>query len=265
MGLPKREGLSSNHPFSGAIYASFREGRCWWGWWWWWLVCFLPFFRGQRVESSSNRLLWVWRHKKPDTDYTCPGERGKGTDHWPTNFVDPPTPEEKVTQSDHRNFFGWTGCAYAVSLAVSFTQHHMLVDIQSLLLPPRKNGEAAVLHFLMTSLGQQLLRDSGLSLPTVLKSCKLMFEPPFFHFGDATVRHVLGDQFSPPKVPSSRWCDSQRWPGKECFSGWKQKKNGAGDNMQVHLLNKKKTVKHSQKKCELFAIHSCDVSFLVKQ
>lgn len=53
-------------------------------------------------------------------------------------LVDPPTPEENVTQSDHRNFFGWTGCAYAVSLAVSFTQHHMLVDIQSLPLPPRK-------------------------------------------------------------------------------------------------------------------------------
>ena len=161
--------------------------------------------------------------------------------------------KKKSPHSDHRNFFGWTGCAYAVSLAVSFTQHHMLVDIQSLLLPPRKNGGAVFLHFLMTSLGQQLLRDSGLSLTTVLKSCELMFEPPFSIWETGPFAMYWETNFHPPRyrVQDDAIHSSGLEKAKFFRMKTKTKNTGVTTERFTSWTKKtvgKKTVKNSQKK-----------------
>ena len=109
-----------------------------------------------------------------------------------------------------------------------------------------KMGGAAFLHFLVTILGQQLLRDSGLSLTTGLKSCKLMFEPPFSILETGPFAMYWETNVHPPRYRVQDDAIHSSGLEKAKFFRMKTKKNTGGDNLQVHLLNIKKTVKNSK-------------------
>ena len=136
---------------------------------------------------------------------------------------------------------------------VVLVQYHLLYPLHSTICWSISNhyychqGKwgAVFLHFLMLSLGQQLLRDSGLSLTTVLKSCKLMFEPPFSIWQTGPFAMYWETNFHPPRYRVQDDAIHSCGLEKNVFPDENQKNGGATTCRFTSWT--KKMVKHSQK------------------